>query len=75
MREYNLTYQSLIGSVFYIKDIDAAIEKVSKLALQANGSTYSQKSVGLDPGFGSSAFSVVITELVDGVTNVLHAIE
>lgn len=60
MREYNLKYQGLIGSVFHTKDIDAAIEKVSKLALQANG---------------SSAFDVVITELVDGVINVLHAEE
>jgi hypothetical protein len=33
-----------------------------------------QKSVGLDPGFGSSAFGVCITELVDGVINVLHEV-
>ena len=31
--------------------------------------------MGLDPGFGSSAFGVCITELVDGVINVLHAEE
>jgi hypothetical protein len=32
-------------------------------------------SVGLDPGFGSSAFGVCITELVDGMINVVHAEE
>jgi hypothetical protein len=36
---------------------------------------YTQKSVGLDPGFGSSNFDVCITELVDGMVNVLHAEE
>jgi hypothetical protein len=34
-----------------------------------------QKSVGLDPGFGSSNFGVCITELVDGIVNVMHAEE
>jgi hypothetical protein len=32
-------------------------------------------SVGLDPGIGSSKFGVCITELVDGIVNVLHAEE
>jgi hypothetical protein len=36
---------------------------------------YTQKSVGLDPGFGSSNFGVCITELVDGLVNVIHAEE
>ena len=31
--------------------------------------------MGLDPGFGSSNFGVCITELVDGMVNVLHAEE
>ena len=29
--------------------------------------------MGLDPGFGSSNFGACITELVDGIVNVLHA--
>jgi hypothetical protein len=36
---------------------------------------YTQKSVGLDPGFDSSNFGVCITELVDGLVNVIHAEE
>ena len=31
--------------------------------------------MGLDPGFGSSNFGACITELVDGIVNVLHAEE
>ena len=72
-REYNLKYLGLIGNVFHIKDIEAAIEKGKHFSRQLN--SYTQKSVGLDPGFGSSAFGVCITELVDGVINVLHAEE
>ena len=37
--------------------------------------SYTQKSSGLDPGFGSSNFGVCITELVDGLVNVLYAEE
>jgi hypothetical protein len=36
---------------------------------------HSQKSVGSEYGFGSSNFGVCITELVDGMINVLHAEE
>jgi hypothetical protein len=39
------------------------------------GNSFTQKSVGLDPGFGSSDFGVCITELRDGIVNVLHAEE
>ena len=89
-REYNLKYLGLIGNVFHTKDIEAAIEKGTKLQILANSNlysiekgrtisatynAYSQKSVGLDPGFGSSNFGVCITELVDGIVNVLHAEE
>ena len=80
-REYNLKYLGLIGNVFHIKDIEDAIERGKQLAgartnrITEIGNSYTQKSVGLDPGFGSSAFGVCITELVDGVINVLHADE
>jgi hypothetical protein len=43
--------------------------------LPGMGNSYTQKSIGLDPGFGSSAFGVCITELRDGIVNVLHAEE
>jgi hypothetical protein len=72
-REYNLKYLGLIGNVFHTKDIEAAIEKGKHMNLMT--SNYTQKSVGLDPGFGSSNFGVCITELVDGTVNVIHAEE
>jgi hypothetical protein len=77
-REYNLKYLGLIGNVFHTKDIEVAIEKGRSLSVTETAqmsSSYTQKSVGLDPGFGSSNFGVCITELVDGTVNVIHAEE
>ena len=72
-REYNLKYLGLIGNVFHTKDIEGAIEKGRNIP--AIGNIYTQKSVGLDRGFGSSNFGVCITELRDGLVHVLHAEE
>ena len=59
--------------------IEAAMEKGMMLSgAPANriiDNAYVQKSVGLDPGFGSSNFGVCITELRDGLVHVLHAKE
>ncbi|MFZ0556127.1 MAG: hypothetical protein WAM26_12615 [Nitrososphaeraceae archaeon] len=49
------------------------MELQSKVSRSHGG--YTQKSVGLYPGFCSSDFDVCITELVDGMVNVLHAEE
>ena len=72
-REYNLKYLGLIGNVFHTKDIGAAIERGR--VSDSNSSSYSKKSLGLDPGFGSSAFGVCLTEIRDGHIHVLHAEE
>lgn len=71
-REYNLKYLGLIGNVFHTKDIEAAIHR--------GGNTYpdiinyySQKCMGIDPGFGSSEFGVVLVERADGQLKILHA--
>ncbi|MGB7665363.1 MAG: hypothetical protein WBL67_21710 [Nitrososphaeraceae archaeon] len=74
MKEYNLKYLGLIGNVFHIKDIDGAIEK-SRNFSHIVVNSYTQKSVGLDSGFSSSNFGVCITELRDGLVNVIHAEE
>jgi hypothetical protein len=63
-REYNLKYLGLIGNVFHTKDIDTAIEK-----------GFSQKSVGLDPAWGSSAFGIVVTQWVDNQIQIMYAEE
>ena len=61
--------------MFHTKDIEAAIEKEKTLNKIFSVNTYTRKSVGIDPGFGSSNFGVCITELIEGAVNVLHAEE
>jgi hypothetical protein len=73
-REYNLKYLGLIGNVFHTRDIEAAIHK-GELPQLAIANSYTQKSMGLDPGFGSSAFGIVVTEYVDQCINVVYADE
>ena len=73
-REYNLKYLGKIGNTFSYKDIDRAIEL---------GNTYdadivsmdSQFSMGLDSGFGSSAFGLVLLEFINGQIHVKIAEE
>src|ERR1044072_1543561 len=78
-REYDLKYLGKIGNVFHTKDIEAAIEK---------GMLYDPEitpanpfaadfgiSMGIDPGYGSSSFGIVITQLVDAQLQVLYANE
>jgi hypothetical protein len=73
-REYNLKYLGLIGNVFHTKDIEAAIQKgLSYNPDQIN--SFSQKSMGIDPAFGSSAFGIVITQWVDNQIQIMHAEE
>ena len=73
-REYNLKYLGLIGNVFHTADMERAIKK-GKLYDPDVFIGYTQKSIGLDPGFGSSPFGVVITEWVNNRIQILHADE
>jgi len=73
-REYNLKYLGLIGNVFHTKDIATAIEK-GKNYNPNTVNTFSQKSVGLDPAWGSSAFGIVVTQWVDNQIQVIEADE
>jgi hypothetical protein len=73
-REYNLKYLGLIGNVFHTKDIEVALEKGKRYNPDLIN-RYSQKSVGLDPAWGSSAFGIVVTQWVDNHIQVLHAEE
>ena len=73
-REYNLKYLGLIGNTFHTKDIDRAIQL---------GNTYdpdivsmdTQKVLGIDSGFGSSAFGLVLLEFINGQIQVKIAEE
>src|ERR687897_2771647 len=72
--EYILKYLGLIGNVFHTKDIEVALEKGKRYNPDLIN-RYSQKSVGLDPAWGSSAFGIVVTQWVDNHIQVLHAEE
>jgi hypothetical protein len=73
-REYNLKYLGLIGNVFHTKAIEAAIQKGAGYS-PSEINDYSQKSMGIDPSFGSSAFGIVITQRVDNQIQIMHAEE
>jgi hypothetical protein len=76
-REYNLKYLGKIGNVFHTKDIEAAIEKGRKYNPDNFSPYYSftSRSMGIDPAYGSSAFGIVVTEWVDGIVQIMHAEE
>lgn len=71
-REYMLKYQGLVGNVFSQLAIENC-QKISYNPLQINPN--SKKSMAIDPGFGSSNFAIVVTQLVDGKIQVIHAEE
>jgi hypothetical protein len=78
-REYNLKYLGKIGNVFHTKDIEAAIAMGRKYNPDAFNSnqfySFTSRSMGIDPGYGSSAFGVVVTQWVDDHIQILHAEE
>jgi hypothetical protein len=72
-REYNLKYLGIIGNVFHIQDIENAICQYNPNDLMFYTSL--QGSMGVDCGFGSSAFGIVVTRLVDQRIQVVFAEE
>jgi hypothetical protein len=73
-REYDLQYLGLIGNTFHTKDIEKAIQLGNKY--DPNRIVVdSQKVLGLDPGWGSSAFGVVLLQVADRQIQVLLAEE
>src|SRR5919201_620146 len=76
-REYNLKYLGKIGNVFHTKDIEAAIEMGRKYNPDNFNPYYSftSRSMGIDPAYGSSAFGIVVTQWVDNHIQILHAEE
>jgi terminase large subunit-like protein len=73
-REYNLKYLGKIGNVFHTKDIEAAIEKGKKYNPD-NIISFTSTSMGIDPGYGSSAFGIVVTQWANGIVQIMHAEE
>jgi hypothetical protein len=76
-REYNLKYLGKIGNVFHTKDIEAAMEK-GKHYNPDNFNPYhsfTSRSMGIDPAYGSSAFGIVVTQWMDNHIHILYAEE
>ena len=71
-REYDLQYLGLIGNTFHTADIERAVELGKKYRTP---NKYAQQSMGIDPGFGSSPFGIVIVQFSDGVLQVVYADE
>jgi Terminase RNaseH-like domain len=69
-REYNLKYLGGIGNVFNPADIDAATSTQYDIVEYP---TLIQGIMGIDPGWGTSNFGIVITHLVDGLIRVAYA--
>jgi hypothetical protein len=71
-REYELQYLGLVGNVFS----QLSIEKCQKIAYSPdNINQNAKKSIGVDAGFGSSKFAIVVTQFVNGKIQVIFAEE
>jgi hypothetical protein len=71
-REYQLQYQGLIGNVFSTQSIESC-QRIKYNPLQINQNA--KKTIGVDAGFGSSHFAIVVTQFVDGKIQVIFAEE
>jgi hypothetical protein len=77
-REYNLAYIGEEGNVFTHESIERAISAGMQVAEKYPINEIPQdtpKSMGIDAGFGSSKFGIVVTQLVQDKIQVLYAEE
>jgi hypothetical protein len=74
-REYSGMYGYGIGNVFLPEHIDKAIELGAEQFKNLNKdyNPASSRALSIDPGFGSSKFAMVITELINGIVVVVYA--
>jgi hypothetical protein len=68
-----LKYLGLVGNVFHTRDIENAMKEYEIESETLN--YYATKSMGVDPGFGSSAFGIVVTRLLNEKIQVIFADE
>ena len=74
-REYNLKYLGQIGNMFSPADINAAIQKYDIIQYGPTQYPNLQGIMGLDPGWGTSSFGIVVVHFVDGLVRVAYADE
>jgi hypothetical protein len=70
--EYECKFLGGGGSIFREDSIQAAMDKGRSISTKPIATS---RSIGLDPGFGSSPYGVVITEIRDSYINVVYANE
>jgi hypothetical protein len=71
-REYELQYLGLVGNVFS----SSSIENCQKIEYNPDIiNPNAKKSFGVDAGFGSSKFAIVVTQFVNGKIQVIFAEE
>jgi hypothetical protein len=80
-REYNLKFLGLVGNVFLPEKVDAAIalgrelEIYNKILDNPETVPLTQFYIGVDAGFGSSKFAIVLVCIVDEKLFVLETVE
>jgi hypothetical protein len=72
-REYNLKFLGQVGTCFSESRISQAITNTKYDPDQIN--PYALRSIGIDPGWGSSPFGITVSEYSDGKVRVLFAEE
>lgn len=72
-REYNLKFLGQVGTCFSESKIEMAINSVRYDPDTIN--PYALRSIGIDPGWGSSPFGVTVAEYSDNKVQVLYAEE
>lgn len=77
-REYNLQYLGGIGNVFAKQDIDASLAEPYDIIQYLDDFTNPPRLeavMGVDPGWGSSQFGIVVSHFVDGQVRIAYADE
>jgi hypothetical protein len=69
-RVYQLRYQGLIGNIFSTQSIESC-QKIRYNPSQIIQNA--KKTIGVDAGFGSSHFAIVVTQFVDGKIQLIFA--
>ena len=73
-REYELSYGYGIGNIFNSTVLDR-VEQLGKRYRESNllSGLATQRSLGIDPGFGSSQTAFVVTQFIDGFINIVYS--
>lgn len=66
-QEYNLKYLGGIGNIFQAHEVDACIQEYN-----ISGKGQFKRYIGVDPGYASSKFAIVVLQWRDSVMEIIH---